>query len=300
MKKRYLPGLTMVLFSLVLLIGCAEMVQIGTTLGQGTGKISAEDKEAIDRAAAQTAKAVRPMTDEEEYYVGRAVAATILGQYRLYANDRLTSYVNTVGQAVALASDRPFTYGGYHFAILDTTEVNALSCPGGIVFITRGMLQKTKNEDELAAVLAHEAAHVNHKDGLAAIQKSRWVEVVSILGSGAARKLGGAELGQLVSLFQGSVDDVMKTLLVNGYGREQESAADLSALFFLQRLGYNPYALTDFQERLAREQAGGRGIFTTHPGMSERVVKARSLISKNQWPRRTDPGRNRRFIEMGS
>jgi predicted Zn-dependent protease len=242
------------------------------------------------------------MTDEEEYYVGRAVAATILGQYRLYTNDRLTSYVNTVGRAVALASDRPFTYGGYHFAILDTEEVNALSCPGGIVFITRGMLQKTKNEDELAAVLAHEVAHVNHKDGLAAIQKSRWVEVVSILGSGAATKLGGAQIGQLVSLFQGSVDDVMKTLLVNGYSREQESAADLSALPFLHRVGYNPYALADFQERLAKQQAGGssRGISTTHPGMSERVVKARSLISQNQWPRRADPARDRRFKEMVS
>lgn len=287
----------MILLSLVLLPNCAEVVQVGTTIGEGMGKISPQDKESIDRAAVQTAKAARPMTDEEEYYVGRAVAATILGQYRLYANDRLTSYVNTVGQAVALASERPFTYGGYHFAILDTDEVNALSCPGGIIFITRGMLRRTKSEDELAAVLAHEVAHVNHKDGVAAIQKSRWVEVVSILGSGAATKLGGAQLGQLVSLFQGSVDDVMKTLLVNGYSREQESAADLSALPFLHRVGYNPYALADFQERLGREQAGGsgRGIFTTHPGMSERVVKARSVISQNQWPRRDDPARDRRF-----
>ncbi len=302
MKKKYLFGLITVLFSLVLLISCAEVVQVGTTLGQGMGKISAEDKEAIDRMATQTAKAVRPMSDEEEYYVGRAVAATILGQYRLYTSVRLTSYVNTVGQAVALASDRPFTFGGYHFAILDTEEVNALSCPGGMVFITRGMVQRVKNEDELAAVLAHEVAHVNHKDGLAAIQKSRWVEVVSILGSGAAKKLGGAELGQLVSLFQGSVDDVVKTLLVNGYGREQESSADLSALTFLHRLGYNADALTDFLERLAREQTGGSGpgIFKTHPGMSERIVAARSLISKNQWLRKDDPARDRRFRKMGS
>lgn len=144
MRKKYLLGMGGILLSLVLLAGCAEVVQMGTSLGAGMGKISKEDKEAIDRAAAQTAKAVRPMTDEEEYYVGRAVAATILGQYRLYANERLTSYVNEVGQGVALASDRPFTYGGYHFAILDTQEVNALSCPGGIVFITRGMLQKNE------------------------------------------------------------------------------------------------------------------------------------------------------------
>jgi len=300
MKKRYLSILIIVLFSLALLASCAEVVQVGTTIGQGMGQISPEDKESIDRLAAQTAKAARPMTDEEEYYVGRAVGATILGQYRLYANGRLTSYVNMVGQAAVLASDRPFTYGGYHVAILDTEEVNALSCPGGMIFITRGMLQRVKNEDELAAVLAHEVAHVNHKDGLAAIQKSRWVEAVSLLGSEAARKVGGAQFTQLVSIFQGSVDDVMKTLLVNGYGREQESAADLSALTFLHRLGYNPDALIDFLERLTKEQtrAPGPGVFKTHPGMSERIVSARSLISKNQWPRKEDPGRDRRFREM--
>ncbi len=238
-----------------------------------------------------TSKAVRPMTDQEEYYVGRAVAATILGQYRLYSGERLTSYVNAIGQGVALASDRPFTYGGYHFAVLDTDEVNALSCPGGIIFITRGMVQKTKNEEELAAVLAHEVAHVSHKDGLSSIQKSRWVEAASILGSEAARQMGGANLTQLVSLFEGSVNDVVKTLLVKGYSRQQEEAADQSGLTFLHRLGYDPYSLTDILEKLAQQQTsgGGQGIFATHPGMNQRLAQSRSTLSGNQWPRTNEP-----------
>jgi beta-barrel assembly-enhancing protease len=280
-------------------IGCAEVVQVGTAVGQGMGKISKEDKEALDRIANQTAKAVRPMTDQEEHYVGRAVGATILGRYRLYSNERLTAYVNAIGQGLGLASDRSYTFAGYHFAVLDTDEVNALSCPGGIIFITRGMLKKARNEDELAAILAHEVAHVNHRDGLASIQKSRWVEAVSILGTETARKLGGAELTQLVSLFQGSVDDVTKTLLVNGYGREQEGQADLSALTFLRRLGYDPNGLTDCLDRMSREQTGGskQGIFATHPGMSQRLAAAKSAISQNQWPRKPDPARDRRFRE---
>lgn len=299
MKSRLLLGPTLVLLAFGFLGGCAEVVQVGTTMGAGMGKISKEDKEALDRLAVQSAKAARPMTEQEEYYVGRAVAATILAQYRLYSNPRLTSYVNTVGQAVALASDRPMTYGGYHFAVLDTEEVNALACPGGIIFITRGMLKKAKNEDELAAILAHEVAHVSHKDGLAAIQKARWAEALSILGAEATRKLGGAELGKLVSLFEGSVDDVAKTLLVKGYSREQEGEADLSALTYLNRLGYNPYGLTDSLDRMAKEQGGGGGggIFATHPGMSQRLAKAKSAIAQNQWPRKDDPRRDRRFRE---
>jgi hypothetical protein len=52
----------------------------------------------------------------------------------------------TIGQAAALSSDRPFTYGGYHFAVLESDEINDLSCPGGIIFITRGMVQRARNE----------------------------------------------------------------------------------------------------------------------------------------------------------
>ncbi len=300
MKRGILRLLIFGLFISVFLSGCAEVVKVGTTVGAGMGKISREDKEALDRLAVQTAKAVRPMTEQEEYYIGRAVGATILGKYRLLANERVNGYINSIGAIVALASDRPVTYGGYHFGVLDAEEVNALACPGGTIFITRGMLKKARNEDELAAILAHEVAHVNHKDGLASIQKSRWAEAATLLGSEAARKVGGADFRNLVSIFEGSVGDVTRTLLVKGYSREQEMEADLKALTYLQRLGYNPYALVDYLERMAREQSGGGGggFFSTHPGMDQRLMKDRSFLSQNQWPRKSDPARDRRFREF--
>ena len=273
---------------------------MGTAIGEQMGTISSEDKEQIDRMAQETEKAARPMTDQEEYYVGRAVAATILGQYRLYQNESLLRYVNEVGQDVVLASDRPFTYGGYHFAILDTAEVNALSCPGGIIFITRGMLKRVQNEEELAAVLAHEVGHVNHKDGIAAIQRARWVQVATLLGAEAAKKMSGADLAQLVSLFEGSVNDVVKTLIVNGYSREQEGASDLSSMAFMYRAGYDPHGLANYLERLAKEQTGGtkEGLFTTHPGMKERLAQAKAVIAGNKWPQTTHPARDQRFRQL--
>jgi len=279
------------------LAGCAEVVKVGTSVGQQMGTISKEDKEKIDRMASETARAARPMTEQEEYYVGRAVAATILGQYRLYRSERLTRYINEVGQAVSLASGRPLIYGGYHFTILDTEEINALACPGGMIFLTRGMLKRTQNEEELAAILAHEVAHVSHKDGIGAIQRARWVQVVTFLGAEAARKLSGSEIAKLVSLFEGSVNDVVKTLLVNGYSREQEGAADLSALTFLHRVGYDPHGFADFLERLSKEQTRGanQGLFTTHPGMTERLAKAKSVIAENKWRRKEHQARDRRF-----
>lgn len=302
MRRGLFFWMTMVLVIQVIFAGCAEVVTVGTTISQQMGQISKEDKEKLDRMALESEKAARPMTEQEEYYVGRAVAATILGKYRLYSNERLTRYINEVGQAVALASDRPFTYGGYRFAVLDTNEVNALACPGGIIFVTRGMLKRAQNEEELAAILAHEVGHVNHKDGLGAIQRARWVQVVTLLGSEAAKKVSGAELAKLVSLFEGSVNDVVKTLIVSGYSREQEAAADLSAMTFMYRAGYEPYGLSDFLGRLSKEQTGGagQGLFATHPGMTERVAKARSAIAANKWPQVGHQIRDRRFQQSMS
>lgn len=230
----------------------------------------------IGQIAQETFSAARPLSDEEEYYVGRAVAARILSTYPLLENRGLTEYVNSVGKTVALHSDRPFTYGGYHFAILNSVEINAFSCPGGIIFITKGTVNAVRNEDELAAVLAHEVAHVNHRDGLSAIQKARLTEVATLVGTQAAQRYAPAELSQLVGAFEGSIDDVFKTLVVNGYGRSQEYNADESALSYLSRTGYNPSALKDFLERLvSRGQSSGGGIMKTHPATADRIERVK-------------------------
>lgn len=228
----------------------------------------------IGQMAQETFSAARPLSDEEEYYVGRAVAARILSTYPLLENRRLTEYVNFVGKTVALHSDRPVTYGGYHFAILNSNEINAFSCPGGTIFITKGMIHAVRNEDELAAVLTHEVAHINHRDGVSAIQKARLTQVATLIGSQAAQRYTPAQLSQLVGVFEGSVDDVFKTIVVNGYGRSQEYHADESALSFLWRAGYNPSALKDFLERLLSQgQSSGGGIMKTHPATADRIER---------------------------
>jgi beta-barrel assembly-enhancing protease len=235
--------------------------------------------ETIKSTADATQKAARPISDEEEYFVGRAVAAQIMSSYPLSTDNVLTTYINEVGQTVAMHSEKPYTYGGYHFALLGSDEVNAFACPGGTIFITKGMLKTVENEDELAAVLAHEVAHVNHRDGIAAIKKSRWTEAATIIGSSALKEYGAQDLAKLVSIFEGSIDDIVKTLVVNGYGRDQEYGADKAALTYLEKTAYDPSALKDFLGRLAaRGKASGGGIFKTHPGTSDRVENIRSSL----------------------
>jgi len=252
----------------------------------------------ITSSVQSISKAARPLSDDEEYYVGRAVAARITSTYPLYHNTRLTEYLNLIGQSLVLHTEKPTTFGGYRFALLDSHEINAFACPGGTILITRGMLSSVKSEDELAAVLAHEIGHIIHRDGIAAIQSSRWSEAALMIGSNAAKEFGPKDTAKLLSLFEGSIDDVVKTLVVNGYGREQEKAADAAALEYLAAAGYDPQGLVGYLTRLEKAGHGAKGgILKTHPGTDERlqyVHQAKSpLVDTSAEPKRT-----RRFAAL--
>ena len=95
---------------------------------------------------------------QAEVAFGREIAARILGREPLRDNAELARYVTLIGQALALNSGRSEL--SFYFAVLDSEQVNAYSTPGGYVFVTRGALKQMRDEAELAAVLAHEIAHV--------------------------------------------------------------------------------------------------------------------------------------------
>ncbi|MCX7987998.1 MAG: M48 family metalloprotease [Thermodesulfovibrio sp.] len=226
-----------------------------------------------------TERAARPISDEEEYFVGRAVAARLLQYYPLYENYKLTNYINLIGKTIVLHSEKPFTFGGYHFAVLNTNEINAFACPGGIILLTRGMIQLAQSEDELAAILAHEIAHINHRDGINSIKQARWTEALAIIGTKAAKQYGSDEFVRLLNIFEGSIDDILKTLVVNGYGRGQEISADEKALLYLVKAGYDPKSLINFLERM--KQYGSTynvGIFKTHPQSEDRIKNIKEKI----------------------
>ncbi len=260
-------------------MGWLVLMSVAPFLVGGCTAMSVQPIAAIAyKGASKAAVASRPINDSEEYYVGRAVAARILTRYKLDQNPKLTKYVNEVGDTVARKSTRPNPYRGYHFAVLDTPEINAFACPGGIIFVTQGLIRTCKNEDQLAAVLAHEVGHVAHKDGINSISKARWSQVWTAMGVEAARQYGGSA-GSLVSLFEGSIDDVFKTIVVNGYSRQAEYAADAAAVKELRRAGYDPHAMVAI---LAIMEAKGKGktsgIFKTHPPTAERLSRVKAEV----------------------
>jgi beta-barrel assembly-enhancing protease len=280
MKARHLAILA--ILAVLVLAGCkgAEIVGgIAKDMGLNLGGVPVGDyAQSAVKSGAAVARSMEDFTPEQEYYIGRAVTATLLRTYRPLNNQAAGDYVNTLGQSLALFSEMPLTYGGYHFQIVDSDEINAFAAPGGFILVTRGLIRCCPNETALAAVLAHEIAHVQHRDALRAIKKSRVTEALGIIGGEAVKHAGGAELTQLTGIFADSVGDVMTNMVNNGYSRAYEYEADQAALAILHRAGYDPSGLVLMLHGMNARLVPGRADFAkTHPAPANRIAKLAGL-----------------------
>lgn len=269
------------MFSLVVfcLTDCATIEnQIESVTGV---HVSESDKQAIVKTTKVLRDSFSDITEEEEYYIGRSVSAMILARYPALQNQALNTYVNQVGNAVAVFSDRPEIYAGYHFIVLNTDEVNALAAPGGFVFISKGLLKRCRDEEMLGCILAHEVGHVSAKHGLRSIKKSRLVDAFKIMGQEATRKYGPQELAQLTSVFEDVLGDIAESLIERGYDRKYEYEADELGVTVGARTGYSPEGLVDFLQTMVDDPgASDKGWFKTHPSAQDRIKRVQKEIGK--------------------
>ncbi|HMP95318.1 MAG TPA: M48 family metallopeptidase [Kiritimatiellia bacterium] len=275
--------------------GCATVTNVGSTIGEAAGVITPQQGESIRRVGEAAEKTFADITPEQEYFIGRAVGATIVNTYNVYDREEATRYLNVLGQAVARFSDMPETFRGYRFLILDTDEINAFAAPGGFIFISRGMIGLCRTEDDLAAVIAHEVGHVQHRHAVRAIKSSRLTSALTILALESAKNLGGSDLAQVTEAFEGSISDITSTMMKGGYARGQEREADRAAVEILRRMGYRQGSLVDVLERMGQVlQTDKRGFGSTHPPASARIAELRPLVNDVNTPVPTS-ARQKRF-----
>jgi predicted Zn-dependent protease len=192
----------------------------------------------------------------------------------------LTLYLNEICSAIVVNSRHPDLYNGYHVMILDTPEINALATPGGHIFITRGMLEAVNSEDALAAILAHEIAHIQLSHGEKVIKEMKVTRDLSAVANRAATiATREASLSARKLYFDNSVREMVTTLIQNGYSRDQEFAADTYALALLALAGYAPSSLVDVLNILQRSGASG-GINSTHPSPAQRITNVQRDIPR--------------------
>jgi predicted Zn-dependent protease len=263
------------------IVGCFS-VQTAYLEGQswGTGGIAGLFDDALTKLNNTISAIDGEFTPQDEYYLGRAVAANILAVYKPYTqNPELTQYLNRICQTIVINSPRPVIFNGYHVIILDSSEYNAFASPGGHIFITKKLIEAAASEDMLAAIIAHEIAHIILKHSVTLIDEMRFTSEMSAIASRAIDIAGG---DRRLKNFRDSVATVMDTMLKNGYSRAQEFNADWEAMSLLASSGYDPMALVDMLKILQNVQRTQSGGFNaTHPSPAERIANAEKLRYRN-------------------
>lgn len=171
-----------------------------------------------DAALPDLLQSVDGMTEVQEAELGRQMAALLLQGKPLDPTPELQRYVNRLGRWISLQSSRPGL--PWAFVVVDESDFNAYSAPGGYVVVTRGLVDRCIEEAELAGILAHEIAHVTNKHHLHAMREAI---------------LTGASAPSLAALTRH-----VNTL---GYGTAAEHLADREAVVLAARAGLDPYGL---------------------------------------------------------
>lgn len=267
-----------------ILIALACMISSCQTLTDAAVEIGIMDQNtanALNQSAKAISTAAEEINPEQEYYIGRAVAANVLTSYKLWnGNPALTSYLNNICAAITINSPRPNVFNGYHVAILDNNEINAFATSGGHIFVTRGLIKAAKTEDALASVIAHEVAHIQLKHGIKAIRNSRITQAIISSGVSTIGTATGMDISQLTDTLKESVGEIVNTMISSGYSQAQEFEADNNAMVLLASAGYNPESLIEMLKSLSSVQTSGSGFGKTHPTPAQRIRNAELSVKK--------------------
>ncbi|UYN98467.1 MAG: M48 family metalloprotease [Devosia sp.] len=253
--------------SLIALAACSSMTGSNISVGR-TGDNPAP-------------KVVPEGTSPDDAVIGRREHPRIIAAYGGVYEDRQAEIMvaRIVGRLLA-AANQPNAQ--FQVTILDTSEVNAFALPGGYIYVTRGILALASDTSELAAVLAHEIAHVTLRHARARTDKTRTTQIVDRVITGI---FGGD------TSTDATANRTRESLAAFGQGQELE--ADKEGIKFAGKAGYDPQAAARFLGVMSRfaafsagSSAGDEGFLSSHPSTPSRIETAmgtaRSMFGDGQ------------------
>jgi len=278
MNKKFM--LALMVMSLFIIITCKH-IDLLAQAAANADIIDHDTANMISLSARAFGSAAETATPEQEYFIGRAVAANILSNYKIWdKSPLLTAYLNYICGAIVINSPQPHIFNGYHVAILDNNDINAFTTSGGHIFLTRGLIGIAKTEDALAAVIAHEVAHNQLKHSLKAIKTSRVTNAFLITATAGGAAIMGMNAEEFAEVLNESVGEIMQTMVNSGYSREQEYEADIAAMCFMAAAGYQPSGLIDMLNELNTVHKIGLGLSKTHPAPRQRIYFAEKALNR--------------------
>lgn len=217
----------------------------------------------------------RMISRDEEVRMGRMAAAAFETQNGGRDRDaRRNALATTVGARIGAAAnaganpDYP-----YEFRTLANDEVNANAFPGGIIYLWTGLYSTVRyDEEQLAWVAGHEAAHVSRQHAVRRVERALGYELIVQLLLGQDKA--------------GSVAQAMGNLTLQDYGRDQELEADRVGAMFARDAGYDPTAalavLAAFKQT-GREAPGLELLFASNPGNNAREDSLKAFFRSRGW-----------------
>lgn len=266
---------------IALLVTCGGLSDFTDALKQGLNQIPGGGalSKAVDIAAASENLFENRLAPVEEFYLGRKVSAQVLGAYpnRLPQDSPVVQYVAKVGATLALASRAPYPYRSFVYIVLDTPEINAFAAPGGIIFVTTGMLRFLTSEDALAGVLGHEIGHVELRHGVHTLEQEGSNAFSKVVVKSAVDEAGSvtAVPGVFGSMSDKLVDQTFSSLR-NGYSVKLEAEADARSVEICSNTGYAPTAFLEVLRQFETKQ-------TTYGGgqyPQDRVARASEILGR--------------------
>jgi predicted Zn-dependent protease len=168
----------------------------------------------------------------------------------------------------------------YEVALIQTNVVNAMAAPGGKIMVYEGLWDPKKglarDDDEIAAVIAHEIAHVNCRHSTEAMTRQM---VPSLMFMGGAMIAQAKDRDDIAYALSGTFV-LYNGIWVTRYSRKDEIEADSVGLMYMAKAGYDPRAALRIWERASQQRNGGEGssIFSTHPSDSTRLQNLRTQL----------------------
>jgi predicted Zn-dependent protease len=226
------------------------------------------------------------LTLDDEYHIGLQVMRQLRDEGQIIEDPEATEYLQALGsRLVAQASGDSGQRFSFFFVRDDT--INAFALPGGFVGVNYGLVLATRNEAQLAGVLAHEIAHVTQRH-IARRVRSQGRQSIATVAAILAAILVGAATGSSdaamggVAMAQGAA---MQQQI--NFTRANETEADRVGMGFLAAAGFDPYGMPDFFETMGRRYpvlASNRNalpeILQSHPVTSNRIAESRARAAQ--------------------
>ncbi|WP_205729247.1 M48 family metallopeptidase [Ferrimonas aestuarii] len=198
-------------------------------------------------------------------------------QQQPISEDKTTNqYVQCVADGIITAlGQQP---SDWEVVVFDSEQVNAFALPGNNIGVYTGLLNVAQNQDQLAAVMGHEVAHVLANHSNERVSRSQLsnagLELASVLLSGNAN----------AGLYQQAAGAFIQYGVLMPYGRIQESEADVVGADLMARAGFDPNQAVALWYNMA-EASGGSAppeLLSTHPSHSTRISDLKNLQPKVQ------------------